>query len=710
MRLDAQFFYILERLLHEMGKDNYKGIIQSEMKSFFNPEIRIGMWGQFSCGKSSFINALIGKKLLPVNILELTSMVTEVCFGDQEKIILNPEEDNIQLPFSEELATIAMAGIHSWDDLKPSMKEALNSAIFEQNLALFKQLKNPLNKVKLLSPAEILKTGLIFVDLPGLSGADDHSKLSAGKISDCEMILYLNAPSRPIDSHDWEIIKKLKLDGKNKVVFGVRTKSDDLFKNFYAESKDKKTDEEIYDFFKEEFKKEMKDVPFDGYFLVSPLALIAISEARENFSEAVMRLQQQHRNKFRFLRETSKIEIISGHKYFKENFFYALESKREEAKKRRVNTTISALLSRINQEILSDMHFVTSSKKLSEQEKKEAKKSLDKIKEKFIALKDIRMKFEQMMDYRLREVIAQVCSETMNSAVNKLNLDRTFQDPEHVINTILELFQAELKAYMEMPDFQEKIRLIIVSCFESYRNSLADIEDLLDKFSKELLHIHEENASLKDLDLTKSNFGDINISRQMASLKVSSNFAGVVGGFVGEFILDRSLETAMDSVIGSFAGFGMGTIVFGALKGLSSGRGMVGGIIDGISNMFNGILAILGNKSAEANLLLNSLKSSSQRSAFSKKLADQALNPIHSSIKNIVATDVAKALDKQNTTQLIWSRFASEEKKIEILFNNKEKDFKQREEDLKILIEKEKAFINLLNQYGLGETKLKKVS
>ncbi|MBA2405587.1 MAG: hypothetical protein H0V66_12495, partial [Bdellovibrionales bacterium] len=66
--------------------------------------------------------------------------------------------------------------------------------------------------------------------------------------------------------------------------------------------------------------------------------------------------------------------------------------------------------------------------------------------------------------------------------------------------------------------------------------------------------------------------------------------------------------------------------------------------------------------------------------------------------------------DKQNTIQLIWNRFEGEEKKIAILFGNKEKDIKQREKDLQKLMEMEKTFVALLNEYQLGETKLKKAA
>jgi hypothetical protein len=347
---------------------------------------------------------------------------------------------------------------------------------------------------------------------------------------------------------------------------------------------------------------------------------------------------------------------------------------------------------------------------MSETERAQAKKSLDHIKEKFLGLKDVRMKFESMMDYKLRELIQSVSSKDMSSALNKLNSSETYDSPEHVIKTIIDSFQNELQVSMKSHDFQEKIRVILSGCFESYRNSLVSIEDLLDKFSKDLLREDGPEAQIMNIEFAQHSFESINIGKDIARLKMGSNLGGIAGGFIGEFIVDTSLDTVMHSVLGSFAGFGAGTIVFGALRGLSNGRGVVNGIFDGISNMFNGILAIFGDKSAEANLLLNKLSSQTEKEKFAKKLADQALDPIHSSIKNIISSDIANALDRQNTIQLMWRRFESEEKKISILYGNNEKDINQREKDLEKLMDLEKKFVALLNHYQLGETKLKKVA
>lgn len=44
--------------------------------------------GQFKRGKSSLMNAIIGRDLLPTGLLPLTSAITTLCYGPTERVIL----------------------------------------------------------------------------------------------------------------------------------------------------------------------------------------------------------------------------------------------------------------------------------------------------------------------------------------------------------------------------------------------------------------------------------------------------------------------------------------------------------------------------------------------------------------------------------------------------------------------------------------------
>lgn len=58
-------------------------------KRLSQKELIISVIGQLKRGKSSLINAMLGDKLLPVGIIPLTAVVTEIRYGSQFKAVVS---------------------------------------------------------------------------------------------------------------------------------------------------------------------------------------------------------------------------------------------------------------------------------------------------------------------------------------------------------------------------------------------------------------------------------------------------------------------------------------------------------------------------------------------------------------------------------------------------------------------------------------------
>ncbi len=54
-----------------------------------NQPIDIAILGQFKAGKSTFLNSLIGKEILPVGAIPVTTVITRLQFGEKELEILD---------------------------------------------------------------------------------------------------------------------------------------------------------------------------------------------------------------------------------------------------------------------------------------------------------------------------------------------------------------------------------------------------------------------------------------------------------------------------------------------------------------------------------------------------------------------------------------------------------------------------------------------
>jgi len=49
-----------------------------------NPPIDVAVLGQFKSGKSSFINSLMGRAILPVGVIPVTTVITRLQYGQRE--------------------------------------------------------------------------------------------------------------------------------------------------------------------------------------------------------------------------------------------------------------------------------------------------------------------------------------------------------------------------------------------------------------------------------------------------------------------------------------------------------------------------------------------------------------------------------------------------------------------------------------------------
>ncbi len=45
--------------------------------------------GQFKAGKSSFVNSLIGRDVLPVGVIPVTTVITRLQFGERERAVIS---------------------------------------------------------------------------------------------------------------------------------------------------------------------------------------------------------------------------------------------------------------------------------------------------------------------------------------------------------------------------------------------------------------------------------------------------------------------------------------------------------------------------------------------------------------------------------------------------------------------------------------------
>jgi len=151
-----------------------------------NQLIDLAILGQFKSGKSSFLNSLIGKPILPVGVIPVTTTITRVQYGKRERAIVrhfDGQQNEVDIGTIEEFTS---------------------------------EVKNPGNQknvevVDLELPSLEKYAGLRLVDTPGLGSIfKSHIETSENWLPEVGMALLAISSDRPLAENDLQLIRELK--------------------------------------------------------------------------------------------------------------------------------------------------------------------------------------------------------------------------------------------------------------------------------------------------------------------------------------------------------------------------------------------------------------------------------------------------------------------------------------------------------------------
>ena len=160
---------------------------------------RLAIVGRFSTGKSTLINSLLGKQLLPTASISTTKSITYLVKGPRD--LLCSETSDGELLIHDNIGDIL------------NKKDKVLTAANKITLAL----------------KDFPFDGLTIVDTPGLSDSnEDHALLTKDIISECDAIVVLMDAVYLQAASDLEFVEQLYISGNDRKHFFVINKSDRL--------------------------------------------------------------------------------------------------------------------------------------------------------------------------------------------------------------------------------------------------------------------------------------------------------------------------------------------------------------------------------------------------------------------------------------------------------------------------------------------------
>jgi GTP-binding protein EngB required for normal cell division len=148
--------------------------------------IDVAILGQFKSGKSSFLNSLIGKSILPVGVIPVTTTITRLQYGERERVFVR-HFDGQQ----------AEAGIGAIEEFTSEAQNPAN----RKNVEL----------VDIELPSLEKYAGLRLVDTPGLGSIfKSHIETSENWLPEVGAALLAISSDRPLGEDDLQLIRDLR--------------------------------------------------------------------------------------------------------------------------------------------------------------------------------------------------------------------------------------------------------------------------------------------------------------------------------------------------------------------------------------------------------------------------------------------------------------------------------------------------------------------
>ena len=95
-QLSDNVFVLANELVENYGVSSIKPLLGSSRAALRRDELSIGAIGGFKAGKSSFLNHLLGQSILPVGVIPVTTIVTQVSYGHGDKVTVHYPDGQLE--------------------------------------------------------------------------------------------------------------------------------------------------------------------------------------------------------------------------------------------------------------------------------------------------------------------------------------------------------------------------------------------------------------------------------------------------------------------------------------------------------------------------------------------------------------------------------------------------------------------------------------
>lgn len=204
--LDGQLDKLLEIAQSTGTQQNIVEKIKTLKEKNQSKSFKVLVMGEFSAGKSTMINALIGEPILPERALTATAFITEIKYGTEKKAVIYPIKKRWKggdAPFE-----VPLTELRKYLLINHNIGDA---DVKDDNTIEGNVIASPFEKAEVFMPLDILKDGVEIIDSPGLNDPASHGDITHKYLPNVHAIIYCVNGLRAYSQSEKVVIENLFL-------------------------------------------------------------------------------------------------------------------------------------------------------------------------------------------------------------------------------------------------------------------------------------------------------------------------------------------------------------------------------------------------------------------------------------------------------------------------------------------------------------------
>ncbi|MBD1944459.1 dynamin family protein [Coleofasciculus sp. FACHB-712] len=174
--------------------NNLTAQVEQVSQKLSSQRFRVAVVGEFSQGKSTLLNALLGEEIQPVREIPCSGTVTVLRYGSQKRVICRyKDKREEEIPFEQYKIKAAISEEAALDCVSDELARSdIEEIIFEH------------------PDLELCRSGVEIVDSPGLNEHPDRTAITQQLLKDTDAAIFLINASRPLTQGERDLIQDLK--------------------------------------------------------------------------------------------------------------------------------------------------------------------------------------------------------------------------------------------------------------------------------------------------------------------------------------------------------------------------------------------------------------------------------------------------------------------------------------------------------------------